>query len=142
MCFNQNFNFIRRTEDRRQKKEQTNCQPPIMTITELNQMMFEDTELEDLVIISFGPFDGLDEIHEVDSVLFENIPENIGHHDGHEVNMDDTDGCFFTYGKNAETLYKTMQPLLKPFGFLEKATAYLRFTEDGAFKSDLEFRMN
>jgi hypothetical protein len=113
-----------------------------MTLDDLNQMTFEETDLQDLVLISFGKFDGLDEIHKVDMLLFESIPEDIGRHDGHEVNMDDTDGQFFIYGNNAEELYKTIEPLLKPFEFLKTANVYLRFTKNGEFESDLEFKMN
>lgn len=113
-----------------------------MTFEELNQMTFEEIKLQDSVIISFGKFNGLDEIHEVDMLLYDNIPEGTGYHDGHEVNMDDTDGKFFLYGNNSEELYKVVAPLLKPYEFLKTAKVYLRFTKDGKFLSDLEFKMN
>lgn len=105
-------------------------------------MNFDNTKLEDCVIVSFGPFNGLEEIHNVDIKLDNAIPKEIGRHDGHEVNMNDTDGCFFSYGKNAEELFKVMKPILKEFDFLKNAYVYLRFTENGKEVRDLEFKLN
>lgn len=113
-----------------------------MTLEELNLLNFDKHKLQDTVIISFGRFNGIDEIHKVDIRLFENIPEEIGLYDGHEVNMDDTDGRLFAYGKNAEALFKVMKPLLSEFEFLKDANVYLEFTENGEVVSDMEFKMN
>ena len=99
------------------------------------------SENRDEVIISFGPFDGLDEIHRVDAMMFENIPEEVGGYDGHEVNMDDTDGRLFAYGRNAEELFKLMKPMLQQFDFLQKAMVYLRFNKEDGSHSELEFRL-
>ncbi|RLD29160.1 MAG: hypothetical protein DRI75_04390 [Bacteroidetes bacterium] len=77
-----------------------------MTLEELEKLNFENPDVQDSVIISFGKFNGLDEIHKVDMKLLEDIHEDIGYYDGHEVNMDDTDGRFFAYGNNAEKLFK------------------------------------
>ena len=113
-----------------------------MTLEELNLLNSEKPKLQDEVIISFGRFNGIDEIHKVDIKLFEQIPEDIGIYDGHEVNMDDTDGRLFAYGKNAEALFKVMKPLLNEFKFLKDADVYLEFTENGEVVSDLEFKMD
>lgn len=96
----------------------------------------------DEVIISFGAFNGLDDIHRVDVLMYENIPEDIGNYDGHEVSMDDTDGRLFAYGANAEKLFKIMQPLLKQFAFLERALVYLRFNKEDGTHSEIEFRLD
>lgn len=96
----------------------------------------EKIENQDAVLIYFGRFNGLDEIHTVDTLLFDLIPEEIGRHDGHEVAVDDTHGTFFTYGKNAETLYKTMEPILDRFEFLDDAEVEMRFFgSEGNFSS-------
>jgi hypothetical protein len=113
-----------------------------MTLEELHLQNMESPKLQDTVIISFGRFNGIDEIHKVDAKLFEQIPKELGIYDGHEVNMDDTDGRLFAYGKNAETLFKVMKPLLNEFDFLKDADVYLKFTKDGETVSDLEFKMN
>lgn len=94
---------------------------------------------KDAVIISFGPFEGLDIIHELDMRLFEDIPDTIGQHDGHEVAMDDSHGTLFTYGENAETLFKAMHPILSEFDFLKGATVYLGFHHQKDKELDLEF---
>lgn len=96
----------------------------------------------DEVVVSFGPYGSLDEIHRVAAMMFDNIPEDIGRYDGHEVNMDDTDGKLFAYGRNAEELFKLMQPMLQQFDFLNKAVIYLRFNKDDGTYSELEFSLN
>ncbi len=113
-----------------------------MNFEDIDTLKFEESKVTDAVIISFGPFNGLDEIHAVDIKLFDEIPEEIGRHDGHAVNMDDTDGRFFTYGNNAEDLFKAMKPILSEFEFLKNAEVYLEFTENGKVIRDLEFKLN
>ena len=113
-----------------------------MTSEELFQIDKKISENRDEVIIIFGPFDGLDEIHRVDLMMFENIPEEIGGFDGHEVNIDDTDGQFYAYGRNAEELFKFMRPMLLQFDFLKDSMVYLRFNnEDGTYR-ELEFKLS
>ncbi len=113
-----------------------------MTLEELDKLNFEKPDVQDSVIISFGKFNGLDEIHKVDMKLFKAIPKNIGYYDGHEVNMDDTDGRFFAYGSNAEKLFKTMEPILNEYDFLNEARVYLCFNKEDETRSELEFIMN
>lgn len=99
-------------------------------------------EKKDEVIISFGPFNDLDQIHHVDEMLYNYIPKEVGNYDGHEVNMDDTDGRLFAYGKNAEELFKMMMPILKKFDFLQKAYVSLRFYKENGNYTELEFKLN
>lgn len=113
-----------------------------MTSEELFQLDKKISENGDQVIVSFGPFDGLDEIHRLSLLMFNNISEDIGRYDGHEVNLDDTDGRLFAYGRNAEELFKLMKPILLQFNFLEKAMVYLRFNNDDGTHSELEFRLD
>ena len=113
-----------------------------MTLEEFDNLNFARPDVQDSVIISFGKFNGLDEIHKVDTKLFENIPEDIGYYDGHEVNMDDTDGRFFAYGRNAEALFKAIKPILNEFEFLNNADVYLEFTKNDKIVSELEFKLN
>ena len=111
-----------------------------MELSDIENLVFETIERKDSVIIEFGPFESLDIIHEVDLRLIEIIPESLGAHDMHEVNMDDTDGRFFTYGKNAEELFKLMLPILKEYEFLKTATVHLTFV-NGDVERDLEFKL-
>ncbi|GGG49968.1 hypothetical protein [Bizionia arctica] len=113
-----------------------------MTFEELEKLDFNNNDRKDAVIICFGKFNGLDEIHRLESDLYENIPENIGKHDGHEVNMDDTDGRFFTYGNNAEELFNVMKPLLIRYKFLNDAHVYLEFTKNNKIISEIDFNIN
>lgn len=113
-----------------------------MTSEELFRLDEKISKYGDEVIVSFGAFAGLEEIHQVDALMFKNIPEDVGRYDGHEVNMDDTDGRLFAYGRNAEELFKLMQPMLRQFDFLQKAMVYLRFNKkDGSF-TELEFNIS
>lgn len=113
-----------------------------MTLLEFDELNFERPDVQDSVIISFGKFNGLDEIHELDMKFFESIPKEIGRYDGHEIAMDDSHGTLFAYGNNAEKLFKTMQPILNEFDFLNEARVYLCFNKDDESISELEFIMN
>jgi len=102
-----------------------------------------DYELtEDSVLIQFGAFGGLDEIHKLDLRLFDEIPAEIGWHDGHEVAVDDTHGTLFSYGDNAEKLFLTMLPILKDFDFLDGATVHLSFIKQDKTVSEIEFEFH
>ena len=109
-------------------------------LKELDLVDINESELKkDSVIIRFGRFESIDVIHALDERLFNEIPEHIGKHDGHEVSMDDSHGTLFTYGSNAETLFKTMHPILDGFDFLEGAVVHLTFNRKGNEPLDLEF---
>lgn len=111
-----------------------------MKLLENNDELPElDREPRDVVIIQFGRFNGLDEIQKLDESLYEHIPEQIGRHDGHEVAMDDSHGTLFTYGENAETLFKTMRPILSEFDFLNGASVHLEFKVGKEEPLEIEF---
>src|SRR5690554_637089 len=113
-----------------------------MTSEELFLVDKKISENSDEVIISFGPFRGLNEIRQVDMMMYENIPEEIGRYDGHEVNMDDADGRLIAFGRNAEELFKFMKPMLQKFNFLQDAIMYLCFKKEDGTCSELEFKLN
>ncbi len=52
---------------------------------------------------------------------------DIGYYDGHEIAMDDSDGALFLYGRNAEQLYKLVEPVLFEADWLDGALVTLRF---------------
>ena len=104
-----------------------------------DELQAHELEPKDAVIIQFGPFNGLDEIRELDERLFQGIPDHIGQHDGHEVAVDDSHGTLFTYGQNAEILFKTMQPILSDFDFLNGASVYLEFKVGKKEPLEIEF---
>ena len=56
---------------------------------------------------------------------------DIGIYDGHEINMENSDGSFYMYGTNAETLFKRVLPTLEKYDFMKGARAELCF---GKFK--------
>jgi|SRR5690554_285456 len=100
------------------------------------------SENYDEVIISFGLFNSLDQIHQLDMMMFENIPEEIGRYGGHEVNLNDTQGQLLALGRNAEELFKVMKPMLLKFDFLDDAMVYLCFKKEDGSLSELEFKLN
>jgi hypothetical protein len=52
--------------------------------------------------------------------------------------MDNSDGCLYMYGPNAETLYKAIKPTLEDCKFMKGAQAYLRFGPIGEGTKDIE----
>ena len=112
-----------------------------MKFLDVEKLNFDSIKKEDSVIIEFGSFDGLDVIHEIDVKIINRIPEKLGRHDMHEVAVDDSHGRFFTYGKNAEKLFKKMLPILKEYDFLHNATVYLNFVDENK-ERDLEFKLS
>ncbi|HLP10709.1 MAG TPA: hypothetical protein VK177_02195 [Flavobacteriales bacterium] len=50
-----------------------------------------------------------------------------GIYDGHEIAMDNSDGSYYLYGPNAETLFKAIKPILDKTPWMRGATAVLRF---------------
>lgn len=105
----------------------------------IDEIELNDRPVQDAVLIYFGAFRGLDEIHKLDMRLFDEIPPEIGSHDGHQVAMDDTHGTLFTYGNNAEEVFKAMQPILNDFDFLEGAEVHLQFNVGKKKPLELEF---
>lgn len=92
---------------------------------------FENTEREykQSVLINFYyGYEKLDELHALESklriLLFD---KGIGELDGHEINMDGSDGTLFLYGHNAEELFKAIEPLLLKTSWMKKAEVHLRF---------------
>ena len=112
-----------------------------MTSEELFQIDKKISRNGDEVIVSFVSFSGWDDINRVDAMMFDNISEDIGRYDGHEVNKNDTDGRLFAYGINAEVLFKLMRPILLQFDFLQRVMVYLRFNNEDGTHSELEFRL-
>lgn len=84
---------------------------------------------EHAVIIDFYyGTEELDPLHELDLALADRIEEEgVGVYDGHEINMDGTDGRLFMYGPNADLLFKAALPVLTPAYFMEGAVATLQF---------------
>jgi len=112
-----------------------------MELLNIEELNFKQVKKKDSVIIEFGKFDSLDIIQEVDVKLMRIIPVELGNHDMHEIAMDDSHGRFFTYGTNAEVLFKCMLPVLKDYDFLKEATVHLNFTK-GDKENDLEFKLS
>lgn len=100
-----------------------------MRIGDLFKLENTEREYKHSVIINFYyGYQELDELHNLESklriLLFD---KGVGELDGHEINMDGSDGTLFLYGHNAEELYKTIEPVLLSTPFMKKAEVYLRF---------------
>jgi hypothetical protein len=62
-----------------------------------------------VIIHFFYGMDTLDPLHELEDKMSVALElSGIGLCDGHEIAMDDTDGFYFLYGDNAETVFKTV----------------------------------
>ena len=84
---------------------------------------------EQSVIISFSyGIDSLDPLHQLGDRLSYLLDQgNEGYYDGHELAMDNSDGTIFLYGKNAERLYKLIEPLLDKVDWMDGAHISLTF---------------
>lgn len=96
---------------------------------------------EDSVIIVFWEFPSLEIIRAIDAKLMRIIPMELGQHDMHEIALDNSYGRFFSYGKNAEQLFKCMLPVLEVYDFLHEATVQLNF-KGGDVERDIEFKLS
>jgi hypothetical protein len=93
------------------------------------------SEPEHAVIIHFkyGSTD-LQPIFDLEDELEKAITAaNAGEFDGNEVATDGSDGFLYMYGPNADALYEAILPVLQISGFMNGATAKLRYgpPEDG-----------
>ncbi len=95
----------------------------------------ETNNSEHAVIVNFlYGMENLDPLHRLEDELRKSIDENsLGEYDGHEIATDYSDGILFMYGFNAETFFKTVQPILEKAEFMKGATVKMRFgpPEDG-----------
>jgi hypothetical protein len=108
----------------------------------LEELPYSDSG-EHAVLINFWYGKESDEeFYDMTLALHKFMEDNqIGRYDGHEINVDNTDGTLFFYGKNAEKLYKYILPELLKYDFLIGANVYLRF---GGIKNgtlDIEFKL-
>jgi len=99
-------------------------------------------EVEHAVIIHFQyNKDKMDDLYELREKLEEHINKKaIGEYDGHEIATDMSDGYLYMYGKNAESLFKEVKPILEETDFMIGAIAKLRFgpPEDGVKEIKIE----
>lgn len=56
---------------------------------------------------------------------------NAGEYDGHEVNVDGSDGFLYMYGPNADRLLNVVEPILKSTDFMRGAKATKRYGPPG-----------
>ena len=86
-------------------------------------------DFDHLVVISFNyGIDTMEPLHQLGdrlSYLMDQCGE--GYYDGHELAMDDTHGSIFIYGKNAEQIYKKVEPVLFELDWMDGATVSLQF---------------
>lgn len=105
-------------------------------------ILIERTSFKHAVIISFyyGREDDSDfyalamELHDLLN------GHEIGFYDGHELEMlDNRDGTYYMYGRNAEELFKFVRPVLAKYDFIYGAAVCLRFGEIIEEPSRIEF---
>jgi hypothetical protein len=81
-----------------------------------------------------------DPFYELSDKLRMTVEEKgVGIYDGHEMELFNSDGSFYMYGPNAETLFKAVLPVLQEYHFMKGAIAVLRFgSSDDAKEIDVE----
>lgn len=113
-----------------------------MRIQDLFKLDNAEREYKQSVLINFYyGYEGLEELHDLESklrILLYN--KGIGELDGHEINMDGSDGTLYLYANNAEELFKVIRPLLLQTPWMKKAEVYLRFGARGdAAAAEIDF---
>ena len=88
-----------------------------------------DQEIEHAVIIHFDyGIDGMDSLYQLADKLKSIIEQNhLGEYDGHEIATDYSDGIFYMYGPNAESLFNEVKETIEHTDFMKGAKANLRF---------------
>jgi len=84
--------------------------------------------VEQAVIIEFNyGFDDLKPFYDLSEKL-NSIVENsgLGQYDGHEMNMDNSDGSFYLYGPDAKKLYEVIRDTIERTAFMKGANVILR----------------
>lgn len=83
----------------------------------------------------------LEALFKLEDVLKEALSKNkVGKYDGHDIEMDLSEGALYMYGPDAELLFKAIQPVLKESDFMKGANATLLFgpPEDGVKEIKVE----
>lgn len=99
---------------------------------------------EQAVIIEFNY--GLEEdepFYELSDKLRVLVDESgLGEYDGHEINIDNSDGSFYLYGPDAKKLYEIVRSTIEKVPFMTGANVRLRFGpfEDGV--KEVSFILN
>ena len=100
--------------------------------------------MEQAVIIKFNyglndlkPFYDLSE--KLDSIVEKS---GLGEYDGHEMEVDKSDGFFYLYGPDAKKLYEVIKDTIENTSFMNGAKIKLRFgpPEDGV--GEISFNLN
>lgn len=91
-----------------------------------------------IIYFNYG-MDELDPLFKLSDELEKCINDKqVGEFDGHEINMDGSDGSLYMYGPNAETLFKAIKPTLEATSFMKGATAILRFGPIGEDAKEID----
>ena len=100
-----------------------------MRIEDLFKLENTEGEYKQSILINFYyGYEGLEELHDLESKLRIFLyNKGIGELDGHEINMDGSDGTLYLYAHNAEELFKAIRPTLVQAPFMKKAEVHLRF---------------
>jgi len=94
-----------------------------------NKVENTEREYKQSVLINFDyGYQELDELHTLESKLRVFLySKGIGELDGHEINIDMSDGTLYLHAHNAEELFKAIRPILLDAPFMKKAEVHLRF---------------
>jgi hypothetical protein len=100
-----------------------------MTPADKNEASITGFNSQAVIVYFFNYIDDeLDKLHELDEKLsLALLQEGVGMYDGHEINMDGSDGSLYMYGENAEKIFNVVKPILEQADFTKGGVAVLRF---------------
>ena len=82
----------------------------------------------------------LDPLHQLgDRLTYLLDQSGEGFYDGHEIAMDDSDGAIYIYAKNAEKIYKMIEPVLFEVEWMHGAIVRLQFGQGEEDAKSIEF---
>jgi hypothetical protein len=85
-----------------------------------------------LIINFYYGMDDLDPLFELEEKLRVLIDDGqLGHYDGHAVNMDGSDGILFMYGNDPEQILEIIKPTLLQTSFMKEAEVHIEILPSG-----------
>lgn len=112
------------------------------TVTPPSQGMPPINEHAVIVHFSYGSKDLKNLFALEDEIEKAILAAGVGEFDGNEVNEDGSDGYFYMYGPNADSLFAAVKPILERTHFMRGAKAKLRYGPPQADSQEKDFFIN
>ncbi|MGB1126218.1 MAG: hypothetical protein ACPG4Q_13510 [Phycisphaeraceae bacterium] len=104
-----------------------------------------DKPVEHAVIVYFDNYGGTDlkRLHQTENRLRQAVDgHGLGEYDGHELNVNGTDGTLYMYGPDADAIFDAVKPILFEVDWLQNSRIKLRYgpPEDGVKERHIELQ--